>query len=253
MSLFLIILFFFVDSSRSLQCITNCSIENIKFNETFQIPNGQCQQRISSSECFISLEFNYFRRTYRVAFKDMSTSMDFIYINSPLYLTYDISYRCSKETNCVISYATKRISEMIARDYNAARIYQELAPLIENPLRNGSIQCYDTRHNIISCSRGYICSLNYDPIGKKARSRGCALDADSRVFVSDGITYGSLTVECDQNLCNGDGTLEKIKTILANNGLTDLNGRRIAGATKDLSSYLLIIFTMFCSILFMHH
>lgn len=241
---FLLILFIAVNTSHSLQCITNCSLSGFRFGEMFRIPDGQCQQRAAASECYANVEFNYYLRKYEVVFSLRGTSRDFIYINSHFRLTYDISYLCSKETSCVISYINNRISEMVARDYNAGRIYEEIAPYIENPLQNGSVQCYDMRNNIITCPSGAICSLDYDPKGRRTRSRGCETNHGGLVSVFDGITYTSLHIYCVRNLCNTDATLDKIKTILINNGLTDSDGRRIAGTTKGLASRLVVIFTL---------
>ena len=229
-----------VDTSHSLECIANCSIGKFSFSEPLRIPNGQCQQRISGPNCYVNLELNYHDRTYEVRFGTSGVSRDLIYIRSGPYVSYDISYLCSKETDCVISYVQKRLGEMVRLNYNARRIYEELTPLIVHPSRNGTIQCYDMKNSIVSCSPGQFCSLDYDAREKKIRSRGCKVIFYPRVLVYNGGTYSSLDVECTQNLCNGDATLAQIKTILFNNGLTNADGLPIAGVAKAAISRFLV-------------
>jgi hypothetical protein len=188
------------------------------------------------------MKFQYDRKTYSIGFeKSGYFSYDYIYITSGPYLSYEIDYGCSKSTHCPAAYAQKRIDEMVARNYDASRVYGELAPLIENPSRNDSIQCYDLQNNVITCSPSQICSLEFDTRKKKMKSRGCKEDIGARVFLFDGELSPSIHVECHRNLCNADTTLAQIKTILAQNGLTDADGRCIAAGTKEMASSLSVI------------
>jgi hypothetical protein len=123
---------------------------------------------------------------------------------------------------------------MIGRAYDTGRIYGQIAPFIENPLRNGSIQCYNV------CSSNEICTFDYDQRAVKFRSRGCEKNGSPVVSIYDGESYSSFDISCARSLCNDDATLAQIKTILANNGLTDSNGRRVAAGTKGIASTLLL-------------
>jgi hypothetical protein len=228
----------FVSTGHALQCMFNCSVGG-RFGEPFLIPDGRCQQRASSSKCSAELKFQYDTRTYSVIFDKLSLSYDYIYITSGPYLSYSIDYVCSKNTDCPANYAENRIDEMVAREYDARRIYGQLAPLIGSPSQNGSIQCYDMSNRAVICSPGQHCTLNLDTKKKKMKSRGCTSeDGGARVYLFDGDLSPSLHVECTLNLCNGDATLDQIKSILAENGLTDANGRRIAAGTKEMASFL---------------
>jgi hypothetical protein len=217
---------------------------NFPFSEPFLIPDGQCQQRTSRSSCSVSLDLAYQDRTYTVEFDNIFTPHDFIYITSGPYLSYSIHYQCSKETNCVISYIQNRVTEMTDRAYNAAEIYAQLAPLIENPSPGDPLQCYNTNNQIKTCLPNEICTLDYDQRSNRIRSRGCQSENIARVSVYDGGSYTSLEIDCARNLCNDIGTYTQVKTILANNGLTDANGRRIAAGTKETASYFLVSFAL---------
>jgi hypothetical protein len=239
----------FVNTGHALQCMSNCSI-SAGFGEPFLIPDGRCQQRASSSTCSTELRFQYNGRTYTVEFNKFSFSYDSIYITSGPYFSYSINYACSKNTDCSVTYAQNRIDEMVARDYDASRIYGELAPLIDNPSRNGSLQCYDISNKVVTCSPDQFCSLELDTKKRKMKSRGCATEYGTGVYLFDGDISASLSVTCARNLCNGDAILGQIKSILAKNGLTDPNGRRIAAGTKEMASFLSVtiafIFVLVC-------
>ncbi|CAF1591977.1 unnamed protein product [Rotaria sp. Silwood1] len=133
---------------------------------------------------------------------------------------------------------------MVGRNYNAQRIYQQIAPLIENPFRNGSIQCYDEKNQIGLCSSNQVCAFIFDQKGNKVKSRGCALNTQGKVSVYDGDSYTQFDIECNRPLCNTDETFQQIKTILIEHRLIDVNGRRIAAGTKQMISYLLMISTL---------
>jgi len=182
----------------------------------------------------------YDRNTYSVSLdKSGYFSYDYIYITSGPYLSYEINYGCSQSTDCAAVYAQKRIDEMVARRYDAGRIYEELAQVIDNPSRNGSIQCYDLKNNVVTCSPRQICSLEFNTKTKKMKSRDCKDETDgAKVFLFDGEVGPSINIECNRNLCNTDATITQIKNILAENGLTDADGRRIAAGTKEMASSL---------------
>ncbi|CAF1347933.1 unnamed protein product [Adineta steineri] len=241
MLVLLIILLLSIDVAHTLQCITNCSIGNFRFGEPISIPDGQCQQRKSKSDCTMSLQFRYDQYTYNAQFDTIVLPADFIYITSGPYLSYSINYECSKQTDCVLTYAQNRINEMTRRTYDANRIYGELAPFIHNSTRKGPIQCYNMRNEIIECLASEGCFLDYDQRAKKVRSRECKTYGTPTVSMYDGKSYSSFDVSCNRNLCNDDETFEQIKTIFVNNGLTDDNGRRIAAGTKEMASIFLIL------------
>jgi hypothetical protein len=182
----------------------------------------------------------YDRNTYSVVLdKSGYFSYDYVYITSGPYFSYEINYGCSQSTDCAAVYSQKRIDEMVARRYDAGRVYEELAPFINNPLWNGSIQCYDLNNNVITCSPRQVCSLEFNTKTKKTKSRGCTDEADGAiVWLFDGEVGPSINLECNRNLCNTDATLTQIKNILAENGLTDADGRRIAAGTKEMASSL---------------
>jgi hypothetical protein len=129
---------------------------------------------------------------------------------------------------------------MIGRAYDAGRIYGQIAPFIENPSRNGSIQCYNDKNEIVICSSNEICTFDYDQRAVKFRSRVCEKNGSPVVSIYDGGSYSSFGISCDRSLCNDDATFAQIKTILTNNGLTDSNGRRVAAGTKGIASTLLL-------------
>ncbi|UJR17044.1 hypothetical protein I4U23_003942 [Adineta vaga] len=141
---------------------------------------------------------------------------------------------------------------MVSRNYNATRIYGALAKYIENPLRNGSIQCYDAQNNIITCYSNESCSLRFDTKNKKVTSRGCdgSLTIQPRVFLFDGDVSPALNIGCNKDLCNNDETINQVTNILYENGVTDANARRIAAGTKDIASVLLVTITFIFSSFF---
>ncbi|CAF3390609.1 unnamed protein product [Rotaria sp. Silwood2] len=232
------------DIGYALKCRTNCSLGPYYFGQTFNIPDGECQQQKSGYACSIDMTFNYHDLSYYVEFDTLMLSTDSFYIRSGPYLSYSINYQCSKGTDCIISYAQNKINEMIGRNYNAQTIYELIASIIENPLRNGSIQCYNMRKEIVICSSDELCALDYNLQENKFISRGCSQYNEPRVHIYDGRYHTSFDVECNHNLCNTDETISQIKTVLANYGLTDTNGRRVADGNKQMVSSLLMKLTL---------
>ncbi|CAF1344421.1 unnamed protein product [Adineta steineri] len=196
-----------VNTGYALQCINNCTVGD-RFGRPYVIPDGQCQQRISSSKC-----------------------------------SAEIDLRCSENTDCLTAYAQRRIPEMVARKYDAARVYREIAPIIENSSRNGSIQCFNLDNNVVKCSANEVCSFEYDTGKKKMKKRGCETKISPRVFLFDGDLGPALHVQCTRDFCNSETTVAQVKQILAENGLTDADGRRISAGLKNIASSLLIILT----------
>ncbi|CAF1012718.1 unnamed protein product [Rotaria sordida] len=140
---------------------------------------------------------------------------------------------------------------MVDRNYNARIIYGQLAPIIENPFRNGSIQCYNMKNEIVTCSSDQMCSIVYDQREDIVRSRDCEENYKPGVYVFDGEHHSTFDIECNRNLCNTDETLSQVKNIFNNHGLTDANGRRIAdGNKKMVSSFLMTLAMIF--IIFYH-
>ena len=252
MLVFVFLLLLIANLGHALQCIGSCSVGMLPFIQPFSIPDGQCQQRIPASSCSVSLALTYHDQMYNVEFNVIPLPYDFIYITSGPYLSYTIQYQCSKETNCVISYVQNRLNEMIDRAYNATQIYAQLAPYLEDPSETtGSLQCYDMNNQIVTCSSNEICTLDYDQRSNKIRSRGCTSENKGRVSVYDGKSYTSFEIDCARNLCNDITTYTQIKNILADNGLTDANGRRIAAGTKEIASYFLVAFALI-SVVILH-
>ncbi|CAF4200544.1 unnamed protein product, partial [Rotaria sp. Silwood2] len=118
------------------------------------------------------------------------------------------------------------------------------APIIENSSRNGSIQCYNMKNEIVICTSKQSCSVDYDQREHRVVSRGCSENNGPTVFVYDGEGHATFDVECNRDLCNTDETLSKIKIVFNNNGLTDGNGRRIADGNKQMVSSLLMTLTL---------
>ncbi|CAF1187499.1 unnamed protein product [Rotaria sordida] len=245
----LFIILIAADIGFALECRTDCSLGPYNFSQAFNIPDGRCRQRKLGDVCGIDIQLRYDTSSYNVQFNILMSSSDSIYISSGPYLSYSIDYQCTKGTDCVVSYVKNRINEMTNRNYNARAIYDEIAPIIKNPFRNSSIECYNIRQEPIICSTDYTCNLNYNQRENKFRSLGCNLNREPKVFVYDGGSYTSFQIDCNRNLCNNEETVSQIKNILSNYGLTDANGRRIANGNKQMVSLLLmssaLIFIMF--------
>ncbi|CAF3706769.1 unnamed protein product [Rotaria sp. Silwood1] len=89
----------------------------------------------------------------------------------------------------------------------------------------------------MTCSSSQLCSSSFDTKKKQIQSRRCDLDdGNARVTIFDDDLSPRLDVQCRRNLCDGDTTFNQIKSILAENGLTDANGRIIAAGTKEMAS-----------------
>ncbi|CAF3362922.1 unnamed protein product [Rotaria socialis] len=244
MLVLLFILLIAADIGFALECRTDCRAGPYDFGRTFNIPDGACPQRRSGDACSIDIELDYHSALYNVKFSTLMLSRDSVYIGAGPYLSYNIGYQCSKSIDCVISYAKNRITEMIHRNYSARIIYDEIAPIIKNPLRNGSIQCYNMRKEAIVCASDSTCHLDYDQRENKFRSRGCNLGREPSVFAYDGGSYLSFKIGCNRDLCNNEETFSQIKNVLSTYGLTDGNGRRIAKGNKQMVSLLLMSFTL---------
>ncbi|CAF2105446.1 unnamed protein product [Rotaria magnacalcarata] len=244
MFVLLFILLIAADIGFALECRTDCLVGPYDFGRTFNIPDEKCQQRKSADACSIEIKLDYHSASYSIQFSTLMSSKDSFYIASGPYLRYSIDYQCSKSTDCVISYAKNRVTEMVNRKYNARIIYDDIASIIKNPLRNGSIQCYNMRKEAIVCSSDNTCYLDYDQRENKFRSRGCHQIREPNVFVYDGGSYLSFQIGCNRDLCNNEETFSKIKNILSNYSLTDGNGRRIAKGNKQMASLLLMSFTL---------
>ncbi|CAF3784961.1 unnamed protein product [Adineta steineri] len=250
MFVLLLVSLLLIDSSHTLQCVTNCTIGEFNFYQPLQFNDKLCEQRISASRCSVDLDFNYYTHTYSAIFEHNTASRDFIYINSRSYLSYNVRYPCSKDANCALSYAQNRVNEMSDRAYNVTRIYDQLEPLIVNSSKSDSIQCYNIKNAIVQCAPTEVCNLDYDQRANKMRTRGCKYFSLPTVMVYNSETYSSFEIVCNRSLCNDDVTLSKIKTIFADNRLTDANGRLIAAGTKTIASAVLLIFILISKFVF---
>lgn len=239
-----LVLLLTAEIGHALQCMTNCSLGEFRFGESFYIPHGQCQERISASECTVRVHLKYHDETYTVELGKKRSSADFIYMNPSPYLSYSIASYCSEGTDCVFSELQKKIDKMTGRNYDVKQISTQLAPLIESSSPSQTIECYNMENKVITCPDDQICGLSYDQQKKQSRARGCVPNSGVRVFVYDATYYSALHVECNRNLCNDGGTLEKIESVLAANGLTNKDGRRIAAGTKEIASFHLFIFSL---------
>ncbi|CAF1076511.1 unnamed protein product [Adineta ricciae] len=226
MLVFLTVLFLLAGNSDALQCLTNCSLGKYRFNTPLVADNKECQQRVSASKCSVNVEFFYHSKTYEVTHEYNSNSRDFIYITMQPTLSYDI-----------------RITTMTSQYYDISRLHAQLAPLIENSSTSNSIQCYNMKNAIVLCAPREVCNVDYNPRDHRARSRGCKYLSIPVVMVYDSETYTSFDITCNRNLCNGDTTLSEVKRILAEHGLTDSSGRRIAAGTKEMASVFLLLIT----------
>ena len=243
MLIFLTVFFLLAGNSDALQCFTNCSLGKYRFNTPFVADNKECQQRVSASKCSVNVEFVYHSKTYEVTHEHNSNSRDFIYITMQPTLSYDIRYACSEDTNCALSYIQNRISTMTSQYYDVPRIHAQLAPLIENSSKSNSIQCYNMKNAIVLCAPSEVCNVDYNPRSHKARARGCKYFSMPLVMVYDSETYTSFDITCNRNLCNVDTTLSEVKRILAEHGLTDSSGRRIAAGIREMASVFLLLVT----------
>ncbi|UJR24281.1 hypothetical protein I4U23_027248 [Adineta vaga] len=249
LSLFVFLLF--IQTGYTIKCIVGCSIHR-PFHTTFSIPDDQCEERSYSSSCSVSIEFRYDQKSYTVSLSNSEVSFDYIYITSGSYLTYEVNYKCSKDTDCPVAYAKNRVKEMVARQYNAEHIHNELVQYIGNSVQNDSIQCYDSKQNVILCAVNDVCSVEFNTESKKVSSRGCdgSIGLGSRIYWFDDDISPSLRIKCNKNLCNSDEVLNQVKRIFYENGLTDANARRIAAGMKKMTSVLLITLAIICSMNF---
>jgi hypothetical protein len=240
-----------IDHAAAIQCITNCTVDGLKFGDSFNFPGARCQQRIFGSNCTVLINFNYHERQYTVELGKNLSSADLIYITPSLpYLSYKINHYCSDRTKCVFKNIQKKIDKMVRRSYNATDIYAQLEPLIQGSSQNDPIECYNNKTKIVQCAHNQICGLSYDQQKQEIRARGCHSAHGPRVFVYDAEYYSALHIDCTRNLCNDEETLTKVKSILAKNGLTDANARRIAAGTKEIVSFPLLIFALIFAIIF---
>lgn len=228
----------------NIQCISNCTINDIKFGEKFSLPDGQCPERVSESDCTVRVNFNYHDRRYSVELGKQRSTADFIYISSKPHLSYTINHYCSNQSDCVFKDLQQKIDRMVSRAYNSDQIYEQLSPLIKGSLREGPLKCYNIKDEVVECSEKEICGLSYDQDKKKIRARGCDVGDEARVFIYDADYFSALHVDCDRDLCNDETTLTSIKDLLVKNGLTDADGRRIvSNGIQQFISFSLIGFT----------
>lgn len=160
------------------------------------------------------------------------------------YFAYYIHHACLKNAGGIDSYAREKVSEMVARKYDPQLIASELAQHIQNPGRNGSVQCYDLSSNIITCAADELCLVEYDTRRKRINLRGCDTPASKNplVHVLDGDMPPSIDVICNRDLCNDNATLAKVRSILYEHGVTDADGRVIARAIKQtVSSFIMMV------------
>lgn len=243
MFLFSFILLLNINLNFGLECLTNCTIGPLSFGQPFRIPYGECSQRISKNLCSISLKFNYQQQTYVAQFGTYPISNDYIYITNGPYLSYTIDYTCSDESDCVISYAEFLYDEMVSRNYNAERIYGQIALYIENPSRDEPLRCYDMKNEIITCLPDEICSLEYNQNENQIQARGCVTSDLVRIAFYDSGSFAYFDIHCDKDLCNDILTYSYIQTIFVNNDLTDHYGRKLltVSASQRISfSYLFV-------------
>lgn len=244
MLVLIFVLLLTAEIGHAIQCISNCTLGEFRFDEPFPTSYEHCQHRASATECTIRIHLNYHDRTYNVELGRKRSSANFIYINSSPYLTYSINYHCSKGSECVFENIQEKINKMVSHSYNVEQISRELAPLIENSSPTDTIQCYNIENEIVTCAHDEVCGLSYDQQTKTLRARGCEFNHGSRIFVYDASYYSALHFDCNRNLCNDDLTLANIISILAANELVNNNGRTISSGTKEIISFYLFIFTL---------
>lgn len=89
----------------------------------------------------------------------------------------------------------------------------------------------------MTCSSSELCSSSFDTKKQQIPSRQCESDDRSaRVTIFDNDLSPRLAVKCRRNLCDEDATLNQVKNILAEAGLTDANGRITSAGRKEIAS-----------------
>lgn len=219
--------------ASDLQCISNCTISDIKFDEKFSLPDDRCPQRASETECTVRVNFNYHDQTYSVELGKQRSTADFIYISSKPHLSYTINHYCSDQTDCVLKDLQNKIDGMVSKSYNADGVYEELSLLVQDSSREGPLKCYNMKDEEVECSDKEICGLSYDQQAKTIRAKGCDVGNEARVFIYDSKDYSALHIDCNRDLCNDEKTLTSVKDLLIKNGLTDADGRRIVPKPKQ--------------------
>ena len=230
----LFILLVTAHAGLGLQCITNCSLTKIPFGEALRVRAAQCQQRVTRSTCTVDITLKFDTKQYSATFGESPDDAEKIYISPGLPLDYDFSVQCLTETDCVMRDAQKRIDALVRRFYSAAAVYEEIAPLITDPLVVDRVKCFNAKSDLVTCASGEMCITEYDQIARQVRSRGCAIGSSARVYVYDSPTYASFTIVCKRDLCNGDTTYNRVKDILNRNSLVHANGR-ILGSAGSIS------------------
>ena len=206
-----------------LECIVDCSLRAVPFGEEIRIRAAQCPRRVTAPTCTIDVTVNFDRMQYTANFAPVSKDSESIFISLNQPLDYSVTRQCSTDNDCAIRGAQSRVSELTGRPYNATALYGEIAPFIRSPLARDPIKCFDANSTAITCALGQICSIKYDPIARRVRSRGCVFGAPI-VSVYGSPTDASFDINCKSELCNNEETYEQIKRILNRNDLVDANG-----------------------------
>ena len=229
----LLIFLLAADATWSLECITNCSLKAVPFGEDLRIRTNACQQRVTLLACTFDITLDFETKQYSVFLGGPPGESEAISMSSFLPLHYDVSRQCSTDTDCVIRDAQNKIDEVTRRPYDATALYEEIETIITSPLAEDPITCFDDAGSVATCEFGQICTIDYDAIAQRIRSRGC-LFRFPEVYVYDSPTDASFDVHCNSDLCNTLETYEKIKGILNKNNLVDANGRiNVTGAKDD--------------------
>lgn len=234
------------------ECISNCTVGPFAFGERFHLRDGQCEKHEIDSECTIRTIYKYHEQTYSVEFGQERSSADFIYLSSTPYLSYTKNHFCTEGADCVLENLQNQIDKMVARPYNAENIFSQMSEFIDNPNRDGSIECYTKTNQIAQCPLDYNCGLSYDFENEEIRASGCQYSPGhrARIFIYDSEYYKAFHVECTMDLCNDLTTLAKVRMIFADNRLTNATDGDVEPKTYNAAQKQTFSVLVFFSILF---
>ena len=217
-------------ADEGLECIADCLFGAVPLGEDLRIRAAQCQSRVTRSACTVEISLNFDKMQYSALFGKSFEDYETITISSESPLDYHFGQHCSTDTGCVIRDAQKRIDNLIRRPYNATAVYRDIAPNITSSGARDWYLCYKADYRWFRCNDHQLCSIDYDPIARQVRSRGCISSNSARVSVAKRNTQASFAIECKGHFCNSDATYDTVKNILHKHNLVYANGTIIDSA-----------------------
>lgn len=219
------------DKDLRHNCTARCTVQ-MRLDGPFERPSA-CTSRISSSQCVTQIDIDYNARTINLAFKTTGNeyASDSFYIISVQAITYSFNsnqssfgtiFACFTTDDCDWDYLKVIVNRFLP--INFTPILGGVRTLVYDPSNPTVSQCYI--QNVPStCNNGKCVTMIQDSLPGQY-NRSCSTTSSDteitilrvRIFPASGdFNQNYASVVCNQNLCNGLTTEQRMNEIVVAN------------------------------------